>query len=71
MAGALSVAVTSLLLHGVRLPHPPAGASTHIVSLGILTTGVEIATMVGAVVLIAVAGWALNTLLGLRPDTGH
>jgi HPP family len=66
-AGALSVAVTSLVLQVIRLPHPPAGASTLIVSLGILTTGTELATMAAAVVLVTVAGWGANTALGLRP----
>ena len=38
-AGALSVAITTLVLTLLHLPHPPAGRSTLIVSLGILATG--------------------------------
>jgi CBS-domain-containing membrane protein len=67
-AGALSVALTSLLLLLIRLPHPPAGASTLIVSLGILSTGTELMTMAAAVLLITVACWGVNLLLGLRPE---
>jgi hypothetical protein len=67
-AGALSVAaLTTLILTLLRSPHPPAGASTLIVSLGILTSAREIAVMVGAVLLVTAAGWGLNRLLGVRP----
>jgi HPP family len=66
-AGALSVALTSLLLLVIRHPHPPAGASTLIVSLGILTTPTELLTMAAAVVLVTLAGWGANRLLGLQP----
>ncbi|MFL6001393.1 MAG: HPP family protein [Nocardioides sp.] len=70
-AGALSVAATSLVLQILRLPHPPAGASTLIVSLGILTTPTELAIMVAAVVLVTLAGWGANALLGLTPERGR
>jgi hypothetical protein len=66
LAGALSVALTSLILVGVGRPHPPAGASTLIVSLGILTTPTQLGTMALAVLLLTAAGWGLNTVLGLR-----
>lgn len=65
-AGAVSVAATTAVLTGLRLPHPPAGASTLIVSLGILTTPAEIASMVGAVVLVTVAGWAAHRALAIN-----
>ena len=66
LAGALSVALTSLILIGIGRPHPPAGASTLIVSLGILTTPVQLGTMALAVLFLTVAGWGLNAALGLR-----
>jgi CBS-domain-containing membrane protein len=69
-AAVLSVALTTAVLTLLRLPHPPAGASTLIVSLGILTTPLQLLTMLAAVVLITVAGWGLNLLLGTRPGTG-
>ncbi|WP_286277199.1 HPP family protein [Naasia aerilata] len=63
VAGVLSVAITTLVLTLLKLPHPPAGATTLIVSLGILTTLPQLLSMAGAIVLITVAGWALNALL--------
>lgn len=69
-AGVLSVAVTTLVLTLLGLPHPPAGASTLIVSLGILSTPVQIVSMVGAVILVTGLGWGLNRLLGTSPDGG-
>jgi CBS-domain-containing membrane protein len=67
LAGALSVALTTLVLTWLKTPHPPAGATTLIVSLGILTTPVQLLSMAGAVLLITGAGWGLNVLLGTRP----
>ena len=63
-AGALSVAITTLVLQLIRLPHPPAGATTLIVSLGILSKPLALLSMAGAVLLITLAGWALNFALG-------
>lgn len=65
VAGALSVAVTTVVLTLLKTPHPPAGATTLIVSLGILTQPVQLLAMAGAIVLVTLAGWALNAgLLG-------
>lgn len=66
-AGAVSVALTTLVLALLRNPHPPAGASTLIVSLGILTGWRELAVMAAAVLFVTVAGWGLNLSLGVRP----
>ena len=66
-AGALSVAVTTLVLTLLKLPHPPAGATTLIVSLGILTEPLQLLSMAGAIVLITLAGWGINALLLGRP----
>jgi hypothetical protein len=62
-AGALSVALTTVVLTLLALPHPPAGATTLIVSLGILAKPVDLLDLACAVVLITLAGWALNRLL--------
>lgn len=67
LAAVVSIAVTSLLLALIRRPHPPAGATTLILSLGILSTPAEFAVMAGAVVLVTALGWGLNLLLGTRP----
>ncbi|KLU09665.1 HPP family protein [Kocuria sp. SM24M-10] len=71
LAGALSVALTTLVLTAVRTPHPPAGATTLIVSLGILSEPVELVSMAAAIVLITALGWGLNILLGTRPGEGE
>jgi CBS-domain-containing membrane protein len=65
-AAALSVAITSLVLVLIHLPHPPAGASTLIVSLGVLTSRTELFTMVLAVGLVTAMGFAITLLLGDR-----
>ena len=70
-AAAASVALTAVVLTLLGLPHPPAGASTLIVSLGILTTPPELLSMFAAVVLVTITGWGLNALLGTRPTTGE
>jgi CBS-domain-containing membrane protein len=67
MAGVLSVAITTAVLTLLALPHPPAGATTLIVSLGILAKPVDLLSIAAAVVLITVIGWAANrVLLGRR-----
>jgi hypothetical protein len=66
-AGALSVALTTLMLTWLGRPHPPAGATTLIVSLGVLTTVPQLLSMAGAVLLISAASWGLNVLLGTKP----
>ena len=67
LSGVLSVGLTTLVLTWLGLPHPPAGATTLIVSLGILSTPVQLASMAGAIILITVVGWGFNVLLGTRP----
>ncbi|MGN6743193.1 MAG: HPP family protein [Amnibacterium sp.] len=63
VAGALSVALTTGILALLKLEHPPAGATTLIVSLGIIATPVGVLTMAAAVVLVTLAGWVVNRLL--------
>jgi CBS domain-containing membrane protein len=64
-AVAVSVAVTGGLLRLLRAAHPPAGATTIIVSSGLLADARQIAAVAGGVLLITVAGWCLNRLLGV------
>ncbi|MUK03068.1 HPP family protein [Vibrio cholerae] len=68
IAGALSVAMTTLVLTWAKKPHPPAGATTLIVSLGILTNPLQLLSMAGAIIFITVLGWGLNAILGTRPS---
>lgn len=46
-------------------PHPPAGASALIVSLGILRTPQQLAIMFAAVVLVTALAWIVNRLTGV------
>ena len=57
VAGVRSVAVTMVVLMALKRPHPPAGATTLLVSLGILTTPAELASVLGAVVVVATLSW--------------
>jgi CBS domain-containing membrane protein len=63
-AAALSVALTGAVLLLLRASHPPAGATTLIVSLGLLQTPPELLALAGGVVIFVFAGWAINRLLG-------
>lgn len=65
-AAALSVALTAAALRLIKAPHAPAGATTLIVSLGVLTTGRQLAMMAASVVLVALLGWAVNLIAGTR-----
>lgn len=65
-AAALSVALTALVLHLLACPHPPAGATTLIISLGLLTSASELLSIAAAVALVAVLGVALNRIYGVR-----
>lgn len=64
-AAALSVALTGAVLNVFRVLHPPAGATTLIVSLGLLTTPVELAMIAVGVVLVTGAGWVINRTSGI------
>lgn len=65
-ATALALGVTTLLLHVLGTPHPPAGSSVLIVSLGLLHTPVELTVMAASVVLMTLLVWGLNRLGGVR-----
>lgn len=67
-AAALSVAITAFVLQALRLPHPPAGATTLIVSLGVIANPTGILTMAAALAFTIVAAWGINRLLGERRD---
>ncbi|HEX6237378.1 MAG TPA: HPP family protein [Acidimicrobiales bacterium] len=64
-AAALSLALTSGLMVWLNRPHPPAGATTMIVSLGIIPTPSEIAVLMLAVVLLVAQGYVINRLAGI------
>jgi CBS-domain-containing membrane protein len=64
-AAALSLALTSGVMVWLRVPHPPAGATTLIVSLGLLTTLPEIGVLMLGVILLLVQGFTINRLAGI------
>jgi CBS-domain-containing membrane protein len=54
-AGALAVTALVLLLTGAQ--HPPAGATTLLVALGLLHTPVQLLIMAGSVVVVTAVDW--------------
>jgi len=62
---ALSLAFTGGILRLLRAAHPPAGATTVIVSVGLLTTVHEVAILLGGVAVLSIAAWSLNRALGV------
>jgi CBS-domain-containing membrane protein len=64
-AAALSLGLTSGLMVLFRAPHPPAGATTLIVSLGLLRTPAQMAVLMAAVVLLTVQAMVINRLAGV------
>jgi CBS-domain-containing membrane protein len=65
MAAALSLAATGAVMVLLRISHPPAGATTLIVSLGILTRVEYLVVIEVAVVLLTAQAWVINRAAGL------
>jgi len=64
-AAALSLGLTSGLMVLAKSPHPPAGATTLIISLGILRTTEQVVVLMIAVVLLTCQALIINRLAGL------
>lgn len=64
-AVALSLGLTSGAMVWLRVPHPPAGATTMLVSLGLLTAPTHLAVLLVAVVLLTFQAIAINRLAGI------
>lgn len=64
-AAAVSLALTSAVMVWLRAPHPPAGATTLIVSLGILREPDQLAILMLAVVVLTAQGFLINRLAGI------
>ena len=62
---AMSVAFTGGLLRLLRSAHPPAGATTIIVSSGLLDTASQMLAVGAGVLVLTAAGWALNRVMGV------
>ena len=65
LAAALSLSATGALMALLKVSHPPAGATTLIVSLGIISQPRELSIIEVAVVLLTVQALAINRLAGL------
>jgi CBS domain-containing membrane protein len=65
LAAALSLAFTGAFMVLLRINHPPAGATTLIVSLGILSMPRNLVIIEGAVVLLTAQAFVINRLAGL------
>jgi CBS-domain-containing membrane protein len=66
LACCLAVAVTALVLQLARLPHPPAGATTLIVALGVLRTGPQLRAMLLAFLLLTLVAVAVAAVRAQR-----
>lgn len=64
-AAALSLGLTSGVMVWAKVPHPPAGATTLIISLGILTTPQQLGVLMLAVALLVLQGLVINRLAGI------
>ncbi|HEY5314285.1 MAG TPA: HPP family protein, partial [Pirellulales bacterium] len=64
-AAAISLALTGAIMILFRVVHPPAGATTLIVSLGIIHEPFHLAMIELAIVLLAVQAFAINRLAGV------
>lgn len=65
IAAALSLGLTAGLMVLLKAPHPPAGATTLIVSLGILTQPRQLLILMLAVVLLTAQAFIINRLAGI------
>jgi CBS-domain-containing membrane protein len=65
LAAGLSLGLTSGLMVLCRAPHPPAGATTLIISLGILTQPWQLGVLMLAVLLLTLQAFAINRLAGV------
>jgi CBS-domain-containing membrane protein len=64
-AAALSLALTSGVMVWLRVPHPPAGATTLIVSLGLIATIPKLCVLMIGVVMLVAQGFVINRLAGI------
>ncbi|HJT58761.1 MAG TPA: HPP family protein [Ktedonobacteraceae bacterium] len=65
IAAALSLGLTAGLMVLLKSPHPPAGATTLIISLGLLTKPLQLLILMAAVVLLTLQAIIINRLSGM------
>jgi hypothetical protein len=66
LAAALSLAATGAIMILFAVVHPPAGATTLIISLGFITTPAHLCVIEAAVALMALQALAVNRLAGVH-----
>src|ERR1019366_9562746 len=66
LAAALALSATGALMALFRVSHPPAGATTLIVALGIISQPRELVVIEIAVILLAAQALAINRVAGIR-----
>jgi CBS-domain-containing membrane protein len=64
-SASMSLALTSGLMIWLRVPHPPAGATTLIVSLGILPRPIQLLALFVAILLLVLQGLVINRISGI------
>jgi CBS domain-containing membrane protein len=67
LAAALSLGLTAGLMILFRVSHSPAGATTLIISLGILTQPWQLVVLMIAIILLTLLAIAINRLFGVKP----
>lgn len=65
IAAALSLGLTAGLMVLLKSPHPPAGATTLIISLGLLTAPYKLVILMVAVVLLTIQAFVINRAAGI------
>ena len=70
-AAALSLGLTAGVMVWLRVPHPPAGATTLIVSLGLITSIPKLVVLMLGVLLLVIQGFAINRLAGVPYRSGR
>jgi CBS domain-containing membrane protein len=65
LAAALSLALTSFFMALLNAPHPPAAATTLLISLGVITRPIHILVLMLAVVLLVGQAMVTNKLAGI------
>ena len=68
-AAALALSCTGAIMAYFSIPHPPAGATTLIVALGILPKPWQLVVIEAAVILLTMQAWVLSHLAGLPYPT--
>lgn len=66
LAAALSLSTTGAWMILLRAPHPPAGATTLIVSLGIITKPLHLVVIEFAVVVLILQAFVINRMAGIN-----